>query len=163
MHRSGTAAPAGSPAPHRCKVRLAWGRSEPSATPVGVIQAADSHAQALCGPDALGVVAVADVPGLRALRARLLPLARELARAAPEALEGCEDPASRYTVGWSVGREVLASGAADAMKASFYANPLQDDPLADVPVAEQEALRRRYPSAGTARSAAVPSTPPLRC
>lgn len=36
---------------------------------------------------------------------------------------------SKYSYGWSEGKEFLASGKPDTLKGSFYANPLVDDQL----------------------------------
>jgi hypothetical protein len=95
----------------------------------------------------LGIVAVSDVPGLSARRAALLPLARDLASAPPEALRKFEDSASRFNVGWSVGREALQSDVKDAFKQSFYANPLHDNPAG-----HNAELQTLYPSASSVQA-----------
>jgi hypothetical protein len=67
-------------------------------------------------------------------------LAAQLAALPGAVLASLEDPSSRYSFGWSCGKEVLEGGQPDKMKGSFYANPLLDDPAAG-----DEGLLRRYP------------------
>lgn len=92
------------------------------------------------GPGGLGIVAVSDVPRYTALRHQLLQLAERLA-ALPEGVrKNLEDPDSRYSFGWSHGKEILESGKPDVLKGSFYANPIVDKPTSD------QELIERYPS-----------------
>ena len=91
------------------------------------------------GPDGLGILTVRGVPALPARRARLLPLAARFARL-PDAVKArYEDASSRYSFGWSCGREALRQGQPDTHKGSFYANPLRDE------VTNDAALLARFP------------------
>lgn len=57
----------------------------------------------------------------------------------PEAdRERCADPSSRYSFGWSHGKEIM-NGKPDSLKGSYYANPIIDNP--DV----EPELRVAYP------------------
>lgn len=80
--------------------------------------------QAFADPDALGVIAVRDVPELTAQRAKLLPLAARLASLPAPVLQKYEHPQVKYSLGWSCGQERLQNGQPDRLKGSFYANPL---------------------------------------
>eukprot|EP00887_Chlorella_sp_A99_P004815 scaffold4.g4815.t1 len=83
---------------------------------------------------------VSGVPGFPELRQRLLPLAARMAGLPAEAKARCEDPASLYSFGWSEGKEQLEAQGKDALKGSYYANPLTDTPTDD------PALLAAYPS-----------------
>jgi hypothetical protein len=74
--------------------------------------------------NALGILAVTEVPTLSEKRRRLLPLARRLALLENKAAIVCEE--SNYQTGWSHGKEMF-DGKPDIAKGSFYANPLVDD------------------------------------
>ncbi|GJP40318.1 hypothetical protein CLOM_g24596 [Closterium sp. NIES-68] len=87
--------------------------------------------EAAFGPGGLGIIAVSDVPSYPEARQRLLPLALRLGELSEEARRSIEDPGSKYSFGWSEGKESVEAGRADALKASFYANPLTDAPTAD--------------------------------
>ena len=84
--------------------------------------------QAFVGEGALGLIAVSGVTGLKEGRARLLPLASELANLPETTLRLYENPESKFAVGWSRGEEALEGEGADSLKGSFYANPLFDRP-----------------------------------
>ncbi|KAG0604560.1 hypothetical protein M758_10G180000 [Ceratodon purpureus] len=92
------------------------------------------------GLNSLGIVAISGVPKYSELRSRLLPLASRIAALSEESKKSLEDPASRFSFGWSHGKEMLKSGQPDIYKGSFYANP-----VVDVPTTE-EILIERYPS-----------------
>lgn len=92
------------------------------------------------GPGGLGIVAVSSVPRYTILRQQLLFLAERLAILPEPVRQSLEDPASRYSFGWSHGKETLESGQLDVLKGSFYANPLMDRPTCS------EELMQRYPS-----------------
>jgi hypothetical protein len=102
------------------------------------------------GPDGLGIVQVSGVPNFSKLRSALLPLAAQLA-ALPDLETTCVDPESLFSVGWSHGKEVLASsGEVDLHKGSFYANPLTPDLAAalqarDGPCPQRDATAREHP------------------
>ena len=70
----------------------------------------DSLLAAAFGPDGLGACVVSGVPGYPEARARLLPLASQLAELPPASLAALEDPESRYNFGWSHGKERLGDG-----------------------------------------------------
>ncbi|EFJ13385.1 hypothetical protein SELMODRAFT_122337, partial [Selaginella moellendorffii] len=94
------------------------------------------------GAQGLGIIAVSNVPGFTEMRSNrnLLNLAQSLSSLPENALKELEDPASRFSFGWSHGKEFLESGQLDELKASFYANPIVDRPTDD------PALIERYPS-----------------
>jgi hypothetical protein len=48
-----------------------------------------------------------------------------------------EDPSSKYSFGWSHGKEMLKSGQPDVFKGSFYANP-----VLNVPTTENRLIER---------------------
>lgn len=76
------------------------------------------------GPDGLGILAVRGVPSFEEKRQSLLPLAEKLPTL-PD-LDSCVDEASMYSIGWSHGKESLASGKRDDSKGSYYINPFDD-------------------------------------
>eukprot|EP00262_Sarcandra_glabra_P008339 TRINITY_DN21786_c0_g1_i1.p1 TRINITY_DN21786_c0_g1~~TRINITY_DN21786_c0_g1_i1.p1 ORF type:complete len:397 (-),score=53.37 TRINITY_DN21786_c0_g1_i1:449-1516(-) len=92
------------------------------------------------GPQGLGILSVSDVPGYSLLRQKLLHLSHRLANFPEEVKKELEDPDSRYSFGWSHGKEMIETGKLDVMKGSFYANPIVDTPTTDA------SLLRRYPS-----------------
>ncbi|CAI7784623.1 unnamed protein product, partial [Closterium sp. NIES-53] len=96
--------------------------------------------EAAFGPGGLGIIAVSDVPGYPEARERLLPLALRLGELPEEAKRRIEDPDSKYSFGWSEGKESVEAGRRDSLKASFYANPLTDTPTTDLE------LIRRFPT-----------------
>lgn len=55
-------------------------------------------------------------------------------------LQGLQDPASQFNLGWSHGKERLKNGQLDTHKGSFYANPVLDVPTEDVE------LQKRHPA-----------------
>ena len=82
------------------------------------------------GFDGLGVLTVKNVPGLEAMRERLLTLAHRLGNLDNETKQKYSHPSSNYSFGWSHGVENL-EGKADVAKGSFYANPQIDRPSED--------------------------------
>uniref|UniRef100_A0A0E0PR01 Fe2OG dioxygenase domain-containing protein n=1 Tax=Oryza rufipogon TaxID=4529 RepID=A0A0E0PR01_ORYRU len=92
------------------------------------------------GPNGLGIISIADVPGFPVLRKTLLRLAPKVANLPEDVKKELEDPDSRFNFGWSHGKEKLESGKLDTFKGSFYANPILDAPTTD------DVLVRRYPS-----------------
>lgn len=92
------------------------------------------------GPDGLGILTVAGVPGFVELRQRLLPLAQAFAALPDDVKSQYADPTSTYNFGWSHGVEMLANGQPDRYKGSYYANPLLDVPTTD------EALMQQFPA-----------------
>ena len=92
------------------------------------------------GPGGPGMLLVRGLPAaFESQRAALFSAALALAALPPDQLARLELPHLDYAIGWSCGRETFDS-VPDTCKASFYANPLLDDPsLGDA------ALVRRYP------------------
>jgi len=80
--------------------------------------------QAFVIQDALGVIAVDNVPGLLPSRAALLPLAAQLAHLDQSQQQLLECPDAGFTVGWCRGRERLRGGEPDRLRGSFFADPL---------------------------------------
>ncbi|KAH9853092.1 Clavaminate synthase-like protein [Lenzites betulinus] len=90
-------------------------------------------------PDSLGIIIVRDLPKTYApARERLLKLAYRFAHLDPKIRERYADSKSRYSFGWSHGKEIM-NGKPDTMKGSYYANPVLDEPN----VSAQ--LREAYP------------------
>jgi len=90
-------------------------------------------------PKCLGIIIVRDLPpSFIAYRERLLKLASKFARLDESIREKYADAASRYSFGWSHGKEIM-NGKPDLLKGSYYANPIVDKP--DV----SEAERVKYP------------------
>ncbi|KAL5232396.1 hypothetical protein ABZP36_031172 [Zizania latifolia] len=92
------------------------------------------------GPNGLGIISIADVPGFPVLRKTLLRLGPRIGNLPEDVKKGLEDPDSRYNFGWSHGKQKLESGKLDTFKGSFFANPILDVPTTD------DVLVRRYPS-----------------
>ncbi|GJE87720.1 clavaminate synthase-like protein [Phanerochaete sordida] len=90
-------------------------------------------------PDSLGIIVVRDLPAqYPAARERLLKLAYSFASLDESTRERFADPKSRYSFGWSHGKEIM-NGKPDTLKGSYYANPVLDEP--NVP----KELRDAYP------------------
>jgi isopenicillin N synthase-like dioxygenase len=79
------------------------------------------------GPDGLGVIAVRGIPEWRPLVEETIPLAHKLICLPAEVLKSLEHPDSLFNSGWSYGKEKLGDKP-DTKKASYYFNPLSDDP-----------------------------------
>ncbi|KAI0257426.1 Clavaminate synthase-like protein [Lactifluus subvellereus] len=96
------------------------------------------------GPDCLGIIIVRDLPPeYPMLRERLLKLAHAFSQLDQPVREKYADAKSRYSFGWSHGKEVMngkpgmnttlfqeyfSDGQADTLKGSYYANPVIDAP-----------------------------------
>ncbi|KAJ1654487.1 hypothetical protein IWQ61_005587 [Dispira simplex] len=78
----------------------------------------------------LGVVIVQNVPHLVEHRQALLNFAPRLAHLPPSVKRELEQEESKYHFGWSHGKEIM-NGKPDLAKGSFYANPIQDQPVTD--------------------------------
>ncbi|TFY63255.1 hypothetical protein EVJ58_g3359 [Rhodofomes roseus] len=90
-------------------------------------------------PGCLGIVIVRDLPpNYVTARERLLKLAYRFAHLDHQTRERYADPRSKYSFGWSHGKEVM-NGKPDTLKGSYYANPIVDTPNV---TAEQ---RQAYP------------------
>lgn len=80
------------------------------------------------GPDSLGIIIVNELPPAYAeYRARLLQLAYKFAHLDENIREKYADPKSKYSFGWSHGKEIM-NGRPDLLKGSYYANPTVDKP-----------------------------------
>ncbi|XP_019156510.1 PREDICTED: uncharacterized protein LOC109153161 isoform X2 [Ipomoea nil] len=91
------------------------------------------------GANGLGLLSISDVPEYTLLRENLLRLSSRLANVSEDVKRELEDPDSRYSFGWSYGKQ-MRDGKLDKLKASFYANP-----ILDVPTTEPSLLQQ-YPS-----------------
>jgi isopenicillin N synthase-like dioxygenase len=75
------------------------------------------------GPESLGIIVVEGLPDkFKALRDKVLRSAKELASLPADKLAKLEVPEAYWLVGWSCGKEKLASGLPDKYKGSFYVN-----------------------------------------
>ena len=84
--------------------------------------------QAFGAVGSIGLLAIRNVPDFVATKQSLLPLAHALVNLPPSYIESeLEDPTSLYNAGYSFGREKLGNQP-DKSKASFYFNPLTDEP-----------------------------------
>ncbi|KAF9458723.1 Clavaminate synthase-like protein [Collybia nuda] len=73
--------------------------------------------------NSLGIVIIRDLPpAYPAYRERLLRLAYRFANLDENVREKYADPTSRYSFGWSHGKEIM-NGKPDLLKGSYYANP----------------------------------------
>ncbi|KAF8640803.1 hypothetical protein AX17_000452 [Amanita inopinata Kibby_2008] len=79
-------------------------------------------------PKSLGIIIVRDLPPTYpAYRERLLRLAYKFAKLDSNVRERYTDPSTRYSFGWSHGKEIM-NGKPDILKGSYYANPVVDVP-----------------------------------
>lgn len=75
------------------------------------------------GKDSLGIVLINELPDSYSnLRRRVLSQASFLLQLPAKSLEALEAPEAFYLVGWSRGKEKLASGLPDTNKGSYYIN-----------------------------------------
>ena len=84
----------------------------------------------------LGALAVRGIPNWQEMTRKTLPMSHALASLPKEQLDSLEDEGSMYNAGWSFGKEKMGD-TPDFAKASFYYNPLLDDPSPE--------LRAEYP------------------
>ncbi|TFK36803.1 Clavaminate synthase-like protein [Crucibulum laeve] len=90
-------------------------------------------------PECLGVIIIRDLPPVYpGYRERLLKLAYKFAKLEEDVREKYADSGSRYSFGWSHGKEIM-NGKPDLLKGSFYANPV----VQKLAVSEKE--RQEYP------------------
>nr|GMD98667.1 uncharacterized protein LOC109153162 isoform X1 [Ipomoea batatas] len=82
------------------------------------------------GANGLGLLSISDVPEYSLLRKNLLHLSTRLANVSEDVKRELEDPDSRYSFGWSYGKE-KQDGKLDKLKASFFANPILDVPTTE--------------------------------
>ncbi|EQC37253.1 hypothetical protein SDRG_05477 [Saprolegnia diclina VS20] len=92
--------------------------------------------EAAYGPKGLGIMAVANVPGLEELRTKLLPLAFRFANLPADVKTKYELEKAYYGFGWSHGKENL-QGKPDYSKGSFYNNPLHNVKTDDAQLIKQ--------------------------
>ncbi|KAI0343993.1 Clavaminate synthase-like protein [Trametopsis cervina] len=96
--------------------------SDPSSLTASIEKAFGSQ------PDSLGIIIVRDLPPTYvSARERLLKLAYKFASLDERTRERFADPKSRYSFGWSHGKEIM-NGKPDTLKGSYYANPVVDEP-----------------------------------
>ena len=99
------------------------------------------------GADGLGVIAVSGIPDWEKLVNRAVPLSYKLAHLPESTLTSLEHPESLYNSGWSYGKEKMGD-TPDTKKASFYFNPLADDPRPETRESHPWALpANRWPTA----------------
>lgn len=93
-------------------------------------------------PDCLGLVVVDDLPSdFVDLRSNLLTLAYAFAQLDEETRDKYSDASSRYSFGWSHGKEIM-NGEPDILKGSYYANIMS--PEAN-PSSVSEEERKKFP------------------
>jgi isopenicillin N synthase-like dioxygenase len=90
--------------------------------------------------EALGVILVRGIPDYEELRNRLLRQASVFANLPDDIKDRLTVPDAQYSFGWSHGKE-RTNDRLDTEKGSFYANPLMDDPGANV----TPEIRQQYP------------------
>lgn len=96
------------------------------------------------GSRSLGIIIVRDLPPVYiTYRERLLKLAYHFANLDESTRDKHVHAESRYSFGWSHGKEIM-NGKPDTLKASFYANPVFDNPT--VTFDEQRAFPEYYGS-----------------
>lgn len=79
------------------------------------------------GPNSVGALGVRGIPNWMEMREKTLPMSHTLAHLPEDQLADLEDEKSMYNAGWSYGKEKMGD-TPDFAKASFYYNPLVDDP-----------------------------------
>ncbi|KAJ7139709.1 Clavaminate synthase-like protein [Mycena epipterygia] len=90
-------------------------------------------------PECLGIIIVRDLPSVyTTYRERLLKLSHAFANLDETVREQYADPRSRYSFGWSHGKEIM-NGKPDVLKGSYYANPVVENPNVS------SALQESYP------------------
>jgi isopenicillin N synthase-like dioxygenase len=83
------------------------------------------------GAGSIGAVAIRGIPNWADICSRTLPLGHKLASLPAEKLKSLEDEGSMYNAGWSLGKEKMGD-TPDFSKASFYFNPLTDNPTPEL-------------------------------
>ncbi|KAJ7456587.1 Clavaminate synthase-like protein [Mycena latifolia] len=95
-------------------------------------------------PECLGIIVVRDLPPVyTAYRERLLKLAYAFAKLEGSVREQYADPVSRYSFGWSHGKEIM-NGKPDVLKGSYYANPVENTGNLNVPADLQKSYPEYY-------------------
>lgn len=88
------------------------------------------------GANSIGALAIRGIPNWNEMCDKTLPMSHALAALPKDQLEKLEDEPSMYNAGWSYGKEKMGD-TPDYAKASFYFNPLMDDPSPE--------MRSEYP------------------
>jgi hypothetical protein len=83
------------------------------------------------GDLSLGVLGVRGIPEWSSLCSAAFPHAYSLQSLSEDKLRDLEDPSSMYNAGWSLGKEKMGD-TPDFSKASFYFNPLADNPCPEI-------------------------------
>jgi isopenicillin N synthase-like dioxygenase len=95
--------------------------------------------------DSIGALAVRGIPNWMDMREKTLPMSHRLAKLPKDQLDELEDENSMFNAGWSFGKEKMGD-TPDFAKASFYYNPLLDDPSPELREAYPWALpKNRWP------------------
>mmetsp|Transcript_23272 Transcript_23272/g.23929 ORF Transcript_23272/g.23929 Transcript_23272/m.23929 type:complete len:365 (+) Transcript_23272:80-1174(+) len=79
------------------------------------------------GSESIGALAIRGIPNWEEMCQTSFPHIYRLQSLSEEKLSELEDPSSMYNAGWSLGKEKMGDQP-DFSKASFYFNPLADDP-----------------------------------
>ena len=90
-----------------------------------------SAINAAYGSDGLGVIAIRGIPNWESWIKSCIPLSHKLVKLPAPVLKSLEHADSLFNSGWSFGKEKLGD-VPDTKKASFYFNPLCDDPRPDI-------------------------------
>jgi len=91
------------------------------------------------GYKGIGLLAVSGIPNYPDLRKKLLNLCYKFATLPKEIKDKYVHEESKYSYGWSHGKEILSPGKFDTFKGSYYNNPQYDVATTD------EALQKAYP------------------
>lgn len=98
------------------------------------------------GSESIGALAIRGIPNWEDMCKAAFPHIHRLQALSQEKLSELEDPDSMYNAGWSLGKEKMGD-TPDFSKASFYFNPLADDPCPEFREEYPWALpRNRWPS-----------------
>jgi len=85
----------------------------------------------------LGLLVVKNIPNLVEYRQQLLPLGSQFSNLDDSIKEACVHAESKYSFGWSKGKEILKPGVFDQFKGSYYNNPQYDQPTVNSSLVEK--------------------------
>jgi len=95
-------------------------------------------------PKSLGIIVVKDLPPIYAVyRERLLKLGYKFATLDENIREQYADPATKYSFGWSYGKEIM-NGKPDTLKGSYYVNINPATERSDVSSAQYQEYPEYY-------------------
>lgn len=106
------------------------------------------------GLNGIGIIGIRNVPDFVEAKRELLSLAYPLANLPEQELKNLEAPETLYNTGWSHGKETLKHGSPDWNKASFYFNPLIDEPGTEE---ERKNFPLSYPSNRWPKASSLPT------